>query len=85
MAGESKNHKYIICSKCKCNYINDEEHISTDFGYTRLEEGYKTCNKCRARSKSRNKKYYDIHKEELKECNKKYREEHKDEKEPMIY
>ena len=47
MAGESKNDKYIICNKCKCKYINDEEHISTDFGYTRLEERYNTCVKCR--------------------------------------
>ena len=37
MAGEGKNDKYIICSKRNCKYINDEEHINTDFGYTRLE------------------------------------------------
>ena len=78
MEEESKNDKHIICSKCKCKYTNDEEHISTDFGYTRLEERYKTCVKCRARSKNRNKKYYDNHKEKLKESSNKYREEHKE-------
>ena len=62
----SKNDKYIICSKCKCKYINDEEHISTDFGYKRLEERYMTCKKCRARSTISDKNYYDHHKEKLK-------------------
>ena len=36
-----ENDKYIICSKCKSKYMNDEEHMSKDFGYTRLEERYK--------------------------------------------
>ena len=27
---------YIVCSNCKCKYINDEEHINKDFGYTIL-------------------------------------------------
>ena len=39
----SKNSKYIKCGKCKCKYINGEEHINNDFGYTRLEMIYKTC------------------------------------------
>ena len=43
MAEESKDDKYIRCSKCRSKYINDEEHISKDFGYTRLEERCKTC------------------------------------------
>ena len=47
MAEESKHDKYIVCSKYKCKYINDEEHINTDFGYTRLEQRYTTCVKCR--------------------------------------
>ena len=51
MAEESKHDKYIICSKCKSKYINDEEHISNDFGYTRLEERYKTCVRCREKNK----------------------------------
>ena len=39
--------KYIKCSKCKCKYINDEEHIRNDFGYNRLNVRYKCCMKCR--------------------------------------
>ena len=73
MAEECKNNKYIRCSKCGSKYTNDEEHISTDFGYTRLEERYKTCVKCRARNKLSHKKYYDSHREELKEYSKTYR------------
>ena len=79
MEEESKNDKYIICSKCKCKYIIDEEHISTDFGYTRLEERYKTCKKCRAISKISGKIYYDNHKGKRKEYSNKYKEEHKEE------
>ena len=74
MAGESKNDKSIICSKYGCKYFNDDEHISTDFGYTRLEERYQTCKKCRARRENSNKKYYGNHKEELKEYSNKYNE-----------
>ena len=59
MAEESKNDKYIMCRKCRSKYINDEEHISTDFGYTRFEEIYKTCVRCRVRGKVNNKTYYD--------------------------
>ena len=39
--------KYIKCSRCKCKYINDNEHIKHGFGYNRLEERYTTCVKCR--------------------------------------
>ena len=35
MAEESKSDKCIICSKRRSEYINDEEHISKYFGYTR--------------------------------------------------
>ena len=80
MAEESKHDKYIICSKCKSKYINDEEHISNDFGYTRLEERYKTCVRCRVRNKVNCKTYYDKHIEELKEYSKTYREEHLEER-----
>ena len=62
----SKNSKYIKCGKCKCKYINDEEHINNDFGYTRLEMRYKTCVTCRANSIIKNKAYYEDHKEERK-------------------
>ena len=89
MSEEDKNDKYIICSGCTCKYINDEEHISNDFGYTRLEMRYKTCVRCRVRSKIKNKtyhenhkeelkQYYEAHKEETKERNKQYREKNAD-------
>ena len=38
MAEQGKIDKYIKCSKCRCKYINDEEHIKADFGYTRLQK-----------------------------------------------
>ena len=41
------NDKYINCSRCKCKYINDDEHIKLDFGYNRLNVRFKTCNTCR--------------------------------------
>ena len=63
MAEENNKDQYISCSNCKCKYINDEEHIKRDFGYTILEERYKTCVKCRARNKTDCKRYYDKHKE----------------------
>ena len=75
MTEEYNNDKYIICSKCRSKYINDEEHIANDFGYTRLEMRYKTCVRCRARNTINTKTYYDKHQEELKQ----YREEHKEE------
>ena len=92
MAEEDKNDKYIICSGCTCKYINDEEHISNDFGYTRLEMRYKTCVRCRVRSKIKNKTYqekhpeksekakehYEANKDYLKEQNKQYRENNKE-------
>ena len=80
MAEESKTDKYIICSKCKSKYINDEEHITKDFGYTRLEERYKTCVRCRARNKVNCKTQYDNHIDQEKERNNKYREEHLEER-----
>ena len=78
MEDVSKNSKYINCSKCKCKYINDEEHIYKDFGYTRLEMRYKTCVKCRASNKINDKTYYETHKEERKEYEKQYRENNSD-------
>ena len=89
MTEEGKNDKYIICSKCRSKYINDEEHINKDFGYTRLEELYKTCVRCRARNKTNYKTYqekhpeqikvrYEAQKEEAKEYRKQYREKNAD-------
>ena len=64
---EEINHiKHIVCSKCKCKCINDNEHVSTDFGYTRLEERDKTCVKCRAKRIVHSKTYYEHHKEQIK-------------------
>ena len=89
MSEEGKNDKYIICSKCRSKYINDEEHINKDFGYTRLEERYKTCVRCRVRNKINCKTYqekhseklkdrYETQKEEAKEYQKQYREKNAD-------
>ena len=39
--------KFIKCSKCKCKYINDDEHLQIDFGFNRLNVRYKCCVKCR--------------------------------------
>ena len=86
---EDKTDKYIMCSKCRSKYINDEEHINKDVGYTRLEMRYKTCVRCRARNKincktysekhpGKAKEYYEAHKEEAKEHNKQYREKNDD-------
>ena len=58
MTEEDKNYKHIICSKCRSKYINGEEHISNDFGYTILEMRYKTCVRCRATSNNNNNKTY---------------------------
>ena len=49
MAEQQGNDKYIKCSSCKCKHINDAEHIEVDFGYNRLDERFKTCNKCRSK------------------------------------
>ena len=79
MTEEDKNNKYIICSNCRSKYINDEEHINKDFGYTRLEMRYKTCVKCRARSKTNNNNnYHEEHKDSLNERNKQYRDNNKE-------
>ena len=92
MTEEYKNDKYIICSGCACKYINDEEHISNNSGYTRLEMRYKTCVRCRVRSKIKNKtyqekhpeksekakEYYEANKDYLNEQNKQHRENNKE-------
>ena len=53
--------KYIQCSRCNCKYINDPEHIINDFGYTRLNERYKGCIKCRVKKNAT----YELHHEAL--------------------
>ena len=47
MAEQNDTEKYIKCLRCKCKYLNDDEHIKTGFGHNRLNERFKTCNKCR--------------------------------------
>ena len=51
MTEPSEGSKYIKCSKCRCKYIYEDEHIKKDFGYNRLEERFKTCVKCRDKDK----------------------------------
>ena len=80
MTEENNKDKQIICSGCKSKYIKDEEHISKQFGYTRLEERYKTCVKCKAINNIKCKTCQENHKEEIKQYSKKYREEHKEER-----
>ena len=69
MAEQDKSDKYIKCSKCRCKYINDEEHIKADLGYTRLQERYKTCVKCRTNRSDNYEKY----KEHANEYSKQYK------------
>ena len=63
MTEEGKNAKYIICSKCRSEDVNDEEHIHKDFGCTRLEMRYKTCVRCRAINNINYKTYSEKHPE----------------------
>ena len=65
MEEEGKSDRYIICSKCRSKYINDVEPINKDFGYTGLEEIYKTCVRCRARNKINCKTYSEIMKKSI--------------------
>ena len=67
MTEPSEADKYIKCSKCRCKYINDDEHIKRDFGYNRLEERFKTCVKCRPKSRQYSKEYQQTHREEIAE------------------
>ena len=82
MTEQSEADKYIKCSKCRCKYINDDEHIKNDFGYNRLEEQFKTCVKCRPKSRQQNKEYRQTHKEEIAEkkqdYNKRYYQNNKE-------
>ena len=57
MTDNNSNDKYIKCSRCRCKYINDDEHIDQDFGYSRLGERFKNCVKCRDTNKQHIKVY----------------------------
>lgn len=59
--------EFMKCNKCKCKYINDEEHVKTDFGYKGLGVKYKCCVKCRDRSKT----YYETSASEIGDYNRK--------------
>jgi hypothetical protein len=78
MAEQDKDTKYIICSRCKCKYINDDEHIKTDFGYTRLNEKYKTCVKCRMYKQDNRERILEQGREYAKKHYKENREYHLD-------
>ena len=45
--------EYIHCTRCCRKFINDEEHIATDFGYTRWNTRFKNCVDCRNYGKDR--------------------------------
>ena len=53
---QSGEDKYIKCSKCKCKYMNDDNHIKNGFGFNRLNERYKTCVECRTKTSKGNDK-----------------------------
>ena len=54
MAEHLGSDKYIKCSTCKKQYINDDEHIKVDFGYNRLNVKFKCCVQCRDRAYKHN-------------------------------
>ena len=68
----------IKCSNCRCKFINDDEHIKSDFGYNRLGERFKCCLKCREKKREQTKSYAETHKEHIQEYNKLYRAERRD-------
>jgi len=70
MTDKSREDQYIKCARCRCKYINGDEHIKNDFGYNRLNERFKTCNKCRT---------YKRNKEHIKEYNAERYQQKKDE------
>ena len=50
MAEHNGEDKYIKCSKYKCKYINDDEHIKNYFEFNRLNERFKTCTNCKTKT-----------------------------------
>ena len=54
----SNDNKYINCSRCRCKYINDDEHIDQYFGYSRLGERFKNCTKCRVSSRNKSIEFH---------------------------
>ena len=76
MTEQGEADKYTKCSKCRCKYINDDEHIKKEFGYNRLEERFKTCVKCRTYSRQQNKEYRQEHQAEITENTRDYRKQY---------
>ena len=70
MTEQNATSKYIKCSQCRCNYLNEETHIKANFGYNRLNEQFKTCVKCKANRARR--------KEQIAEYGRAYREANRD-------
>ena len=60
--------KYISCSRGHKKFIDDDEHIKTDFGYNRLNIRYKQYVKCRTYQAQ----YRGKHREELREKQQEY-------------
>ena len=75
MTSNIDNTEYIKCSRCHMKFINDDEHIKTDFGYNILNIIYKQCVRCRTYKLS----YRESHRDEIKEKQKEYYYEHKEE------
>ena len=50
--------QYISCTRCKCKYINDDNHIKHDFGYNRSNVRFTACIECRDKKKTNNKDKY---------------------------
>ena len=74
MTETDSKEQYIICSRCKCKYINDDKHIESDFGFNRLGERYKSCVKCRKQTKN----YRENNKDKLKDYQCQYWIDNKD-------
>ena len=45
--------EHINCTRCNKKFINDDEHISTNFGYTRWNTRFANCVDCRNYQKNR--------------------------------
>ena len=66
MTEQHSDDKYIKCGRCKMKYLNNDDHIKNYFGYTRLNERYKTCLVCRMTRNEYHKQYNAEHAEQRK-------------------
>ena len=76
MTEQHSDDKYIKCGRCKMKYLNNDDHIKNYFGYTRLNERYKTCVVCRMSRLE----YHNTYREEHKEQTKQYYQDNKEHK-----